>query len=125
MNSGELMIIALWIVTGLLAVAFFGAGLMKLSQPQEKLQANMAWVEAYSATQVRTVGALEALGAIGLVLPAATGILAWLTPVAAFALALTMAFATALHITRKETPLPSIVIGVVALAVGIGWVALG
>jgi len=119
------MIIALWIVTGLLAVAFFAAGMLKLSQPQEKLQTNMAWVEAFSATQVRIIGALEALGAIGLVLPAATGILAWLTPVAAFALALTMAFATGLHLTRKETPLPSIVLGVVALAVGIGWVALG
>jgi uncharacterized membrane protein YphA (DoxX/SURF4 family) len=118
------MIIALWIVTGLLAVAFFAAGLTKLSQPQEKLQANMAWVEAYSATQVRAVGAIEVVGAIGLVLPAATGILPWLTPTAAFALALTMAFATALHISRRETSAPSIVVGVVALLVGIGWVVL-
>ena len=119
------MIIALWIVTGLLAVAFFGAGLMKVSQPQEKLQANMAWVEAYSAAQVRMVGALEVLGAIGLVLPAATGILPWLTPVAAFALAITMVFAVALHVKRKEAFVPSLVLGIVAVVVGVGWVVLG
>ena len=119
------MIIALWIVTVLLALAFLAAGSMKATTPREKLVPRMPYMEDLSNGQARVIGILEFLGALGLVLPAATGILPWLTPVAAFALALTMGFATALHLKRKESPAPSIVLGVVALAVGIGWVVLG
>ena len=119
------MIIALWIATVLLAVVFLAAGTVKVTTPREKLVPRMPYMEDLSNGQARVVGILEFLGALGLVLPAATGILPWLTPVAAFALAVTMSFATALHLRRKESPVPSVVLGVVALAVGIGWVVLG
>jgi len=119
------MIIALWIVTALLALAFLAAGTVKATSPREKLVPKMPYLEDLSNGQARIVGVLEFLGALGLVLPAATGILPWLTPVAAFALTVTMSVATALHLKRKESPLASIVLGVVALAVGIGWVVLG
>lgn len=119
------MIIALWIVTALLALAFIAAGTMKTLTPREKLLSKMPYMEDLSDGQARVVGILEFLGALGLVLPAVTGILPWLTPVAAFALVLTMGAASALHVKRKESPLVSIVLGVVALAVGIGWVVLG
>ena len=46
------MNIALWIVQGLLAVAFLMAGGMKLTQPKERLVANMAWVEDFSQNTV-------------------------------------------------------------------------
>jgi len=59
----------LWIVAGLLALAFLGAGAMKLSQPREKLAASMGWVNDFSAPMVKTIGALEVLGALGLILP--------------------------------------------------------
>ena len=94
--------IALWVIQGLLAVAFLGAGTMKLSQPKEKLAANMGWVEDFSQPAVRLIGAVEVLGAIGLVLPALTGILPWLTPLAALGLALTMVGAALTHLRRKE-----------------------
>ena len=119
------MIIALWIVTVLLAVVYLAAGITKATTPREKLIPRMAYMEDLSDGQARVVGILEFLGALGLVLPAATGIVPWLTPVAAFALALTMGAATALHIKRKESPVVPIVLGVVALVVGIGWVVLG
>jgi uncharacterized membrane protein YphA (DoxX/SURF4 family) len=119
------MIIALWIVTVLLAVLFAMAGAMKAVKSREAVLENMAWVEEVSAGQLKTIGLLELAGAIGLVLPAATGMLPWLTPVAAFALAITMVFAVALHVKRKESFVPSLVLGVVALAVGIGWLLLG
>ena len=45
---------------------------------------------------------LEILGAIGLILPAVTGILPWLTPVAATGLALTMVGAMITHGRRGE-----------------------
>jgi len=42
------------------------------------------------------------LGAIGLVLPALTGILPWLTPLAALGLVLLMIGAAFTHLRRKE-----------------------
>jgi uncharacterized membrane protein YphA (DoxX/SURF4 family) len=94
--------IALWVIQGLLAVAFLGAGASKLSQPKEKLLKNMAWVEDFSQPAVRLIGAAEVLGAIGVVLPALTGILPWLTPLAALGLVLLMVGAALTHLRRKE-----------------------
>jgi uncharacterized membrane protein YphA (DoxX/SURF4 family) len=96
------MSIALWIVQGLLAVAFLGAGATKLSQPKEKLLKNMPWVEDFSQPAVRLIGAAEVLGAIGVVLPALTGVLPWLTPLAALGLVLLMVGAALTHLRRKE-----------------------
>jgi hypothetical protein len=42
------------------------------------------------------------LGAVGLILPAVTGVLPWLTPLAAVGLALVMTFAVVFHLTRSE-----------------------
>jgi hypothetical protein len=51
------MNIALWILAGLLAVPFFGAGVGKLTQPKADLAAgNMAWVEDGTATRVGDIG---------------------------------------------------------------------
>jgi uncharacterized membrane protein YphA (DoxX/SURF4 family) len=94
--------IALWVIQGLLAVAFLGAGASKLSQPKEKLLKNMAWVEDFSQPAVRLIGTAEALGAIGVVVPALTGILPWLTPLAAVGLVLLMVGAALTHLRRKE-----------------------
>jgi uncharacterized membrane protein YphA (DoxX/SURF4 family) len=96
------MSIALWIVQGLLAVAFLGAGATKLSQPKEKLLKNMPWVEDFSQPAVRLIGAAEVLGALGVVLPALTGVLPWLTPLAALGLVLLMVGAALTHLRRKE-----------------------
>ncbi len=97
------MTVALWIVSILLAVAFLFAGTFKLTQPKEKLAAKgMAYVEDFSQTQVRLIGAAEVLGAIGLIVPQATGVLTWLTPAAAIGLALLMIGAVLTHVRRKE-----------------------
>ena len=84
------MNIVLWIVQILLALAFAMAGVMKTTQPIEKLATNMGWVKDFTAQIVRLIGTLELLAAVGLILPAVTGILPWLTPVAAIGLVLTM-----------------------------------
>jgi uncharacterized membrane protein len=94
--------IALWEDQALLAVAFLGAGAIKLSQPKEKLANNMAWVEDFSQGTVRLIGTLEVLGAIGLVVPALTGIFPWLTPLAALGLAVLMIGAALTHLRRTE-----------------------
>jgi hypothetical protein len=59
-------------------------------------------VSAVRPWLVLVIGLAEVLGAAGLVLPAATGVLSWLTPLAAAGLALTMLLATLFHLARDE-----------------------
>ncbi|MGW4961287.1 DoxX family protein [Nonomuraea sp. NPDC004186] len=97
------MNVVLWIIAGLLALAFLGAGLMKLSQPKEKLATSgLAWTEDFSAGAVKGIGALEVLAGIGLILPAALGIVPVLTPLAAAGLVIVMIGAAVVHVRRKE-----------------------
>jgi putative oxidoreductase len=97
------MNIVLWIVQGLVALAFLLAGFMKTFMPVETLKKNMAWVSAVPAAFVRFIGIAEMLGAIGLILPAATGIAPWLTIVAAIGLVVVMVSASVFHASRRET----------------------
>jgi len=98
----NIMNIALWIVQILLALAFLLAGSMKVSQPIDKLKKNMNWTAHTTPGIVRLVGTLEILGGLGLILPAVTHTLPWLTPVAAVGLVLTMIGAAIVHVRLKE-----------------------
>jgi hypothetical protein len=82
-------------------------------------------VEDFSATTVRVIGVVELLGAIGLILPAATGIAPVLTPIAATGLALTMVLAAATHIRRKEPSGVAFNAVLFALAVFVAWGRFG
>ena len=116
------MNVVLWIIAGLLAVAFALSGFMKLGQPKAKLASSgMGWVDDYSDGQVKTIGTLELLGAIGLVLPALLGIAEILTPLAAVGLALTMAGAAVVHAKRGEKQMIpiNVVLGALALFVAV------
>jgi uncharacterized membrane protein YphA (DoxX/SURF4 family) len=92
----------LWIGQILLALAFlaFGYGHI-LRFDQMWTRPGMTWLAAVGRDRMRIIGALEILGAIGLILPAATGVLPWLTPVAATALAVLMVLAIVLHARRQ------------------------
>ncbi len=92
----------LWVIQTLLALVFIMTGLMKLTQPKEKLAARMKWTEDASQPVVRAIGAVEILGGVGVILPYLTGILPWLTPLAAAGLVLTMIGASLTHIRLKE-----------------------
>lgn len=119
------MLVALWIVTAVLAAAFAMAGTMKVITPHGQVREKMEWVELVTPGQLKGIGLVEVVGAIGLVLPAATGIAPWLTPVAAIGLALTMVVAIVLHLRRKEPFAPSLVLGLIAAAVAAGWIIWG
>ncbi|MFT3833975.1 MAG: DoxX family protein [Micropruina sp.] len=115
------MNITLWIVAGLLALAFLGAGAMKVTRRKDALAASgLAWTEDFSASTVKTIGTLEILGALGLILPAVTGILPVLVPVAALGLAAIMIGAIVVHLRRHETIVPQTVLLVLAAFVAIG-----
>ena len=111
------MKVALWIAQVLLALAFIAAGAMKLTQPLATLAASMPWTADVPGVLVRLIGLAEVLGALGLVVPAATRILPRLMPLAAAALAVVMALASVFHLVRGEaTMLPATLVLVVLLA---------
>jgi uncharacterized membrane protein YphA (DoxX/SURF4 family) len=64
----------------------------------------------------------ELLGAAGLILPAATGILPSLTPLAAAGLALVMLGAIIFHVSRREYP--NLILNTILLAMSV-FVAYG
>lgn len=105
------MLIALWIINALLALAFLAAGFFKVTKSPEALKAQgMTWIESFSPTAVKLIGAAEILGALGLLLPLATDIAPVLTPVAAIGLAITMVGAVVVHARRKEPFVPALVL---------------
>jgi uncharacterized membrane protein YphA (DoxX/SURF4 family) len=119
------MNLVLWIIAGVLAALFGMAGLMKATQPKEKLAENMGWVDDYSAGTVKLIGIAEILGALGLILPAAFGVAEILTPLAATGLAIIMVLAAVVHARRKETPMIAFNLVLAALAAFVAIMRFG
>jgi len=92
----------LWIIQGILAAMFAMAGLMKSTQPIDKLAKTVTWANRFSVPVVRFIGISELLGAIGLILPGMLNIAPVLTPFAASGLALIMWLAIFHHSKHKE-----------------------
>ncbi len=97
------MNIVLWIVQVLLAIGFLMAGVMHGFQ-QERAKAQFKWPADVSPGLLTFIGICEILGAVGLILPALTGVLPWLTPLAALGLAVIMLLAIGFHAMRREYP---------------------
>ena len=121
------MNIMLWILQGLLSVIFLMVGFMKISKSKDGLMEaggeRMAWVEDVSDNNLRLIGFLELLAGIGLILPQLTGILPWLTPLAAGGLVLTMIGATSLHVRRGDGA--QLIIGTIVMLLLAVFVAYG
>jgi hypothetical protein len=120
--GGAGMRIATWIVSGLLALAFLFIGGIKVVTPTAELASTAAGVPV---VLLKIAGFAEVLGAIGLVLPAATRVLPLLTPFAAVGLVLTMIGATITNIVIGLYPaaVPTVVLGL--LAGFVAWARFG
>lgn len=94
--------IGLWVAQVLLALGFGMAGFMKATTPVEELAKQIPWVATSGVGLVRFIGVSELLGAIGLVLPAATRIKPGLTALAGAALAFVMVLAAGYHVMKGE-----------------------
>jgi uncharacterized membrane protein YphA (DoxX/SURF4 family) len=92
----------LWIVQAVLAAMFATAGVMKSTQPKDKLVGLLPWTADFSQATLRFIGIVEFAAALGLILPAATGIAPVLTPLAATGLVVVMVLAAITHARRKE-----------------------
>jgi uncharacterized membrane protein YphA (DoxX/SURF4 family) len=99
MSESSLLNSVLWGVQIFLALFFLGAGAPKLlGRGLER------WTGFSDLPRplVIFIGWAEILGAAGLVLPMATGIAPWLTPLAAMGLALTVLMAAGFHLRADE-----------------------
>jgi hypothetical protein len=116
--------VALWIVAGLLAVELLFSS-AKIVVPKEKLASAGAptrWVEDFSQRALRSIGVLELLAAVGLILPAALGIAPVLVPLAASGAVLLFVGAAITRLRRGERA--TILIDLTNLAMA-AFVALG
>lgn len=95
------MNIALWVTQILLAFIYSSAAFRKLFQ-REKVRANQEWARQSSDGYIRFVAISQLLGVAGLLFPIPTGILPWLTPLAAIGFCIIQILAAERHIRLKE-----------------------
>jgi uncharacterized membrane protein len=99
---------------------------MKITGKREQMLQRMPWVADFSQSQVKAIGAVEVLGALGLILPAVTGIVPVLVPLAAVGLAITSVLAAVMHLRRGDGVASTVpVIVLFALAVFVAWGRFG
>ncbi|WP_420798830.1 DoxX family protein [Geothrix limicola] len=123
--SGKALTTSLWVAQTILALVFLMSGGMKVAASTEALRAQMPWVNGALGSAVRMIGFVEILGAIGIVLPAATRIAPKLTPVASLGLALVMALASITHLSRGELSMVPVTMTLGGLAVFVAWGRFG
>ena len=111
------MNIALWIAQGLVAALYLMAGILKTFNTA-KAKEQLPWAKNRSDGFVRFVGISELLGALGLILPLVTGVLPWLTVLAATGLTIIQLLAIFQeHLPKKEYNVIPVNIVLLALAV--------
>ena len=111
------MIVALWIVNALLALATLASGGMKVARPKPALAAaGMTWADDFSVPQVKGIGTIEVVGALGLILPLSTGIAPILTPIAAVGFVVVFIGAIITHARRHEGFVPALVLLLLSIA---------
>jgi hypothetical protein len=109
------MNIVLWILQGVLALKFLSVVYTHGIRPDpDKMQRGRQRFGAAARPLLVVIALCAFLGAVGLILPAALGVLPWLTPWAAALLAAMMLLGLGFHATCRETP--KIVVGLVLLA---------
>jgi len=120
------MNLALWIVTSLLATVALAGGISKTFLPKEKLDAHPAsWTSHASNGFVKTLGVLELLAAVGLILPAVVDIVPVMVPVTAACWVVLMICATFVHARLGQVRLAMLTTGYLALAVFVTWGRFG
>jgi DoxX-like family len=117
------MQVAYWIVAAVLALFYLYSGGIKVVRSKDQLRPMMGWIDSVPLRLVRTIGVLEVLGALGLVLPPLTGVAAGLALVAATGLVLIQVGGISLHLRRGEARLIGLNIVLLALAGAAIWLS--
>jgi hypothetical protein len=122
-KKGNRMNVVLWALQIVLALKFVSVAYTHSFRPdQTKMQRGIERLGTVARPLLTLIALCAFLGSVGLILPAATGILTWLTPWSAALLALMMLLAVGFHVACRETP--NIVVGLVLCALA-AFVAYG
>jgi uncharacterized membrane protein YphA (DoxX/SURF4 family) len=118
---------ALWVMAGLLAAVFLVAGSSKLFIPRERLAKapGGGWVMDFGARFIKALGAVEILGAVGLIVPALLDIAPTLVPLAASGLATIMVGAAIVTYRRQEFKHVLLNLTYLTLAAFVAWGRFG
>jgi DoxX-like protein len=121
------MDLALWIAAGLLAAVALAGGISKTFVPKAKLAAAHGgeWTAGASAGFIKTLGVLELLAAVGLILPAMVDVAPVMVPVTAVCWVLLMIGAMITHGRLGQFKLVMLNLGYLALAAFIAWGRFG
>jgi hypothetical protein len=117
------VVISYWIVAALLGLFYLYAGGKKIAQSKEQLAPMMGWVDTVPMSVVRLIGAVEILGAAGLILPPLTGIAPGLALTAAIGFVVLQVLAAALHLSRGEVKETGLNWVLILLAAAAAWLA--
>ncbi|WP_136707012.1 DoxX family protein [Agromyces sp. H66] len=118
------MDVALWIAAGLLALVALVSGSSKAFVPKEKLSAvhGGEWTDDAGVGFVKTLGLIEILAAVGLILPGLLGVATFMVPVTAVCWIVLMVLAIITHL-RYEGGVKFALLNVTYLAIAtfIAW----
>ena len=111
----------MWVFSAVLAVVFLIVGVVHAFR-YDLARQRFPWVEDVPRALVTVIGIVEILGAVGLILPAATGIYPWLTAVAAIALGILMIMAIQFHLRRRENTEATLSLVLLAFLIFVAYV---
>lgn len=117
------MTVGYWIIAALLGLLYLYSGGLKVLRSPDQLRPMMGWIDTVPLRFVRTIGVLEVLGALGLILPPLTGIAPALALAAAIGFVLIQAGAISLHLSRGEAKLIGLNVALIVLAGAEIWLA--
>lgn len=117
------MTVAYWIAASLLALFYLYSGGIKVIRSKDRLRPMMGWVDSVPLSLIRGVGALEVLGAFGLILPPLTAIAVSLALATASCLVLLQLAATTFHLSRGETNVIGLNLALFVLAGVTAWLS--
>jgi hypothetical protein len=121
------MNLTLWVAAGLLALVALVGGITKTFVPKEKLAEHHGgeWTANAGVGFVKTLGVLELLAAVGLILPAVLDIAPVMVPVTAVCWALLMVGAMIVHGRLGQFTFVMLNSVYLALAAFVAWGRLG
>ena len=100
--SRKALNIALWVFQAVLAGFFVMVGYSHALMPFDQVAREATWMNDVPRWLSLLIGYAEIAGGLGLIIPAATRIAPWLTPLAALGLATIMFLAIPFHILKGE-----------------------
>ena len=113
--------ISLWIVQGLLALTFVGAGIWKVATPIPELASMIPWAGQVSPGLLHATAVFDILGGLGVLLPSVTRINPGLTVLAALGCVALQVSAIVFHFSRGEAANTPFNFLLVALSLLVAW----